>query len=134
MSRNASYYLKTGSLLLLILIIVGYTFYQARGLIFGPSITLSSPIPGETYTNPVVDVKGVATNATYFAIDDNPVLLDTDGSFDEQLLLADGYNIIKVDARDKFGKTKELLLQIILQNSQPMTVTTSTQATSTTQQ
>ncbi len=133
MSRNASYYLKAGSLLLLILIIAGYAFYQARNIIFGPHITLSAPVNGETYANPAIDIKGVVTNAAYFAIDDNPVLLDKNGDFDEQLLLGDGYNIIKVDARDQFGKNKQILLQVILQNSQPMTVTTSTQATTTPQ-
>jgi hypothetical protein len=115
MTRNASFYVKTGGLTLLSLIILGYAFFQAHNLIFGPRISLISPIDGETYTDQVIHVKGVATNAAYFSIDDMPVLLDKDGNFDESLLLPLGYTIIKLDATDQFGKSIEKTVQIIYQ-------------------
>jgi hypothetical protein len=115
MTRNASFYVKTGSVGLLILIILGYAFFQAHNLIFGPHITLTSPLNGATYTDRVVEVRGIATNAAYFSIDDKPVLLDKNGAFDESLLLPLGYTIIKLDAVDQFGKSIEKTVQIIYQ-------------------
>ena len=115
MTRNASFYLKTGGLVLLGIVIVGYAFFQAHNLVFGPNITITSPLDGETYTDQMVHIKGVAKNAAYFSIDNRPVLLDKDGNFDESLLLAGGYTIIKLDATDQFGKSIEKTVQVIYQ-------------------
>jgi hypothetical protein len=119
MNRNASFYVKSGGLVLLIFIILGYSFFQAHNLIFGPSINLVSPLNNETYTDQAVDIKGTAHNAAYFSIDDRPVLLDKDGAFDEQLLLAPGYTIIKLDATDQFGKRTEKTVQVMFEDTAP---------------
>ncbi len=126
-----------GSLALFAIIIVVYSVFQARNIIFGPSIDLTSPIDGETYTAALIDIKGIVHNANTFTIDDNPVLTDKNGGFDNQLLLSPGYNIIKVQAGDKFGKTTKVMLQVILKET-PQTiispvkiVATTTEATST---
>ena len=115
MNRNALFYLHTGSLILLIIVIIGYSFYQARTIIFGPSITLTSPLDGQTYMQPLIDISGVAKNTNYLTLDDRPIFTDKKGNFDEKLLLAPGYNVIKLDAGDKFGKKTEKIIQVILQ-------------------
>jgi|SRR5579872_3254102 len=113
MSRNASFYLRAGLLIIFILFIFGYSFFQARNIIFGPEIYLKSPLDGETYENPLVEIKGVAQNADFLYLDDRPIFTDTNGNFDEKLLLSPGYNAIKLDAEDKFGKKTEKIVQVI---------------------
>ena len=117
MNRNASFYLKTGLLGLFILVILGYAFFQTRNLLFGPSIGIDSPIDGQTYTSPLIKIKGLAENANYLALDDKPIFTDKDGRFDEKMLLSPGYNIIKLNASDKFGKKTEKIIQVILKEA-----------------
>ncbi len=114
MSRNASYYIKTVFLVLFGLIIVAYSVYQARNILFAPTITLVSPIDGETYTDPLIHVKGVATHAAYLTLDDRALFADKKGNFDDTLLLGEGYTIIKISAEDKFGKKTEKIIQVLL--------------------
>ena len=117
--RNASFYLKTGSLALLILIILGYSFFQLRDLIFGPSIVIESPLDGQTYIDPLVEIKGIATDANYLHFDDRPIFTDKSGNFDEHILISHGYNIIKLDAEDKFGKKTEKIIQVVYTGTEP---------------
>ncbi len=100
--------------ILFIFIIFGYSVYQARNILFGPRITLVSPLNGETYTEPNIHVKGVAKNAAYLTLNDRALFADKKGNFDDTLLLGYGYNIIKIEAQDKFGKKTQQIIQVIL--------------------
>lgn len=114
MSRNAAYYLRTGLLILFAIIVLGYSSFQIRNIVFGPSIIVQSPLDGETYTHALVDVKGVAENVNYLTLDDKPIFTDTQGNFDEKMVLLPGSNIIKLYAENKFGKKTEKIIQVIL--------------------
>jgi hypothetical protein len=113
MNRNALFYLKNGLLVLFILIVLGYSFFQVRNIVFGPNISLQSPLDGQTYVHALIDVKGTATNINYLTLDDRPILTDLSGNFDEKILLLPGSNNIKLYAENKFGKKTEKILQII---------------------
>ena len=132
MNRNASFYLKTGLLGLFILIIFAYSFIQTKNLIFGPVIHLSSPINGQTYTNPLIDIKGSAKNANYLEMDDRSIFTDEKGHFEDKMLLSPGYNIIKFKAQDKFGNKVEKMIEVILK--EPKTDDTMPTASSTANQ
>lgn len=114
--------MKTGLLCIFILVIFGYSFFQARNLIFGPAIYINSPINGNTYISPLVEIKGLAKNANYLTFDDRPIFTDEFGNFEEKILLSPGYNIIKLDAQDKFGKKTEKIIEVILKTNPDTTV------------
>jgi hypothetical protein len=140
MTRNASFYVKTGGLILFCVIILGYSFFQFRNLIFGPQISVELPLDGQTYLDPLIEIKGSVTNVSYLGLDDRPIFTDTSGNFDEKILLSPGYNIIKIDAQDKFGKKSQKILQIIYKGnpdiqtikSQPSTTLTNSSSTKST--
>jgi Glucodextranase, domain B len=121
MNQNALYYLKRGLLIALVVTVLSYSLFQTRNIIFGPSIELTSPIDGETYTNPLLEVKGVAENVKSLELDDRPIFTDTKGNFSEKLLLSPGYNILKLEATDKFGKKLDKIIQVILKENQKVT-------------
>ena len=137
MNRNGIFYLKRGSFILFITIVVIYSLFQTRNILFGPSIEIVSPINGETYNDPLLEVKGTAKSVKFLTLNDRPLFTDTNGNFEEKLLLAPGYNILKIEGTDKFGKKTKKILEIILKDNQkiispPKTITsTSTETIST---
>ena len=114
MNRNATTKLRIGLLSLLGIVIVGYSLFQAQKFISGPIIDIYTPVNGTTFSQTLIQIEGRARNVTYLNLDDRPIFTDKDGYFKEKLLLSPGYNIIKIDARDKFKAYTEKKLEIIL--------------------
>jgi hypothetical protein len=94
--------------------IIGYALFQARNLINGPKVTISWPHNGATLNHDAVEVKGVAKNIAYITLNDRQIFVDNEGNFNEELLLAPGYNIWKVEAKDKFGRTVSKKIELVL--------------------
>jgi hypothetical protein len=114
MSRNAASLLRIILIILLGAVIVAYSIFQAWKLISGPIITIYSPRNGATFTEALVSVEGTAKNVAYLNLDDRPIFTDQNGYFKENILLSPGYNIIKLDGRDKFKKHTEKRIEVIL--------------------
>lgn len=101
-------------LFLLLVIIVSYSLFQANKLISGPQIEIYSPKNGSTYSQTLIEIEGRAKNIAYLNMNDRPIFTDKTGYFKEKFLLSSGYNVIKLDARDKFKKYTEKRLEIVL--------------------
>jgi len=114
MNRSAVSIVRTSSIALLILVLIGYSIFQAQKLIRGPIIDVYTPENGVTYNQTLIEVTGRAQNIAYLNLDDRPIFTDKNGNFSEKLLLSPGYNIIKLDARDKFKNYTEKRLEVIL--------------------
>jgi hypothetical protein len=114
MNRNALSILKIGALSLLALVIIGYSLFQAQKILAGPVIEITTPQNGATYNSTLIEIDGQAKNAAYINIDDRQMFTDKNGNFSEKLLLSPGYNVVKLDAWDKFGKQTEKKLELVL--------------------
>ncbi|MEY4602277.1 MAG: hypothetical protein RL292_218 [Candidatus Parcubacteria bacterium] len=113
MKHNGIYYLKLYSLIILGVTIIGYSIFQAQKILGGPKITVLSPINGATYTTALIEIKGVAKNTSTLLLNDRPLYTDKAGNFSDTLLPTEGYNIIKLEAKDKFGARTEERIEII---------------------
>lgn len=114
MTRNFASILKISLFVLLALIIIVYTGFQAQKLISGPIIDIYTPENGATYNQTLIEISGRARNISYLYLDDRPIFTDKDGYFKEKILLSPGYNVIKLDATDKFKSHTEKRLELIL--------------------
>ncbi len=114
MTRNARTIIRLTLISLFVVIIVGYTLFQAKKLLTGPVIQVNTPQDGAVYNQTLIEIEGRAQNAAYLNLDDRPIFTDKNGYFKEKLLLSPGLNIIKLDARDKFKTYTEKKLQVIL--------------------
>lgn len=101
--------------ILFVLVIVGYSIFQAHNILTGPEIALASPFSGEVVTEQAVDINGNAKNISFISLDDRPIYIDESGQFKEKLLLYPGYNIIRIYARDKFGTETEKKIELVYQ-------------------
>ena len=114
MNRNATSLLRITLFSILGMVIVGYSIFQAWKLISGPIIDIYTPQNGATYSQTLIEIEGRARNISYLNLNDRPIFTDKNGYFKEKLLLSPGYNIIKLDAKDKFKNYTKKGLEIIL--------------------
>ena len=91
-----------------------YALFQARFIILGPRISLTSPRDGQVATSSLVHIAGTARNVTFISLDDRPIFLDQDGNFDELFLVPPGQSTIMIRARDRFGRETEKTTRIVL--------------------
>lgn len=97
---------STGSALfafVLLFVTLAYGVFQGRALIDGPLLTVTSPRAGETITSTLLPVEGSTKHVTHVQINGRPVIMDTVGTFHEELVTPDGYGVILVEARNRFG-------------------------------
>jgi hypothetical protein len=113
--QNGKAIIKISIIVLIITVIVGYSYFQSRNLINGPQIVLTSPKTGSTLANPLVAITGNASNISFLSLNDRQIFVDKDGTFNEELLLSPGYNVWTIQAKDKFGRivTKKIELVFI---------------------
>ena len=93
------------------LIIIGYAYFEARGLLFGPSITVTSEVT-EVH-DPLIRIAGKADRISSLSMNGKTISVTEDGVFEEQYLLAEGYNRIVLDAKDKYGRTSRKVIEIV---------------------
>ncbi len=111
--------LKLMLFVIVVIIIVGYTYYQSRGIISGPKIEIISPADGESFYNSLVDIKGIAKNINHLSLNGRTIFVDKAGVFNEKLLIYNGLNIIEIKAIDKFGRITNKTLNIVLKENNP---------------
>jgi hypothetical protein len=97
-----SFNIKRFIVILLALVILGYGFFNARNIIMGPTLEIFSPAKDlETNHNPI-EIIGQVKNATFVSLNEKPISIDTEGFFEEKLLLSSGFNTIQLRAKDRF--------------------------------
>ncbi len=93
------------------LIVLGYAYYEARGLLFGPSITVSSEMTESRES--FVTIQGHADRISSLSMNGKSIPVTENGAFEEPYLLSPGYNRIILDATDKYGRTRRQAIEIV---------------------
>ncbi len=96
-----------------VVLIAAYAYYQSKNLLEGPSLEIVPSAFVEVLTQPLVTIRGKAERISYLTINHQQIFTNEAGEFAEQLLLAQGYNIITVTAWDRFGRLTERVLELI---------------------
>ena len=98
------------------LIVLGYAYYEAQGLLFGPKISVTSQV-SEVH-DPYVLVKGRADRIASLSMNGKMISVTESGAFEEPYLLAPGYNRIVLDAQDKYGRKRSRSIEIVYTSSE----------------
>lgn len=89
--------------LAVVVALVSYVGWQARHLITGPEVV----VIGEqsiVQTERIVTLEGVAKNVTSLQLNGRPIAIDQEGGFAEGVILENGYTVVSIDARDRYGR------------------------------
>ncbi len=90
-----------------------YGYLQFREYLRGPLILLMEPENGALFASPLITVAGRAENAAFLTLNGKQIFTDEQGDFREKLLLQEGYNILAIDAKDRFGRTARRTLELV---------------------
>ncbi len=113
MNRGKDFQVKNALTLLFILIIAGYSLFEARGIISGPSLEVHEPKNGSGFKQSLMTVSGTAKKIVFLSINDHPTSTDEKGGFEERVLLAPGYNTLKVKVEDRLGREKIKIYELV---------------------
>ncbi len=103
------------------LLAAGYVAAEIRSVLAPPYLSLSEPAKDGVIEGNSIVVAGKGEPGAEIFINNQPVLIDSNGQFNENLILSEGVNIIQVLERNKFGKTSTVTRQITAQTSEAPT-------------
>lgn len=102
--RTSLYY---GFLVVVGFLFIAYTIFQARFILAGPQITLSSEI-ASVQTERVVTLEGDTANIVKLTLNGREIYTDKPGHFKEALVLENGYTIATLEAHDRYGRSRQV--------------------------
>ncbi|MSU55166.1 MAG: hypothetical protein EXS46_01330 [Candidatus Taylorbacteria bacterium] len=129
MGRNVKFTLGLIIFLLAAVSISGYAYIQSKEFRRGPQITIQEPANGTAFNNPVIHVSGIAENVSSINLNNATIFVDSEGHFNQKLLLLPGYNILTVNAEDRFGKKVQKTLELVYKEQAEKTQASSTSLT-----
>jgi len=112
-SRSANTYFKILLGVLFLAIILAYTYIESGDFSRGPEFTYVKPDSGTIFEGSLIEIEGNVKRVSEIELNSNPIFIDEEGNFNEQLLLSPGINIITLYAKDRFGRETEEILELI---------------------
>jgi hypothetical protein len=110
MDIKPKYFLLTA----LFILLVSYSLYQARALLIGPRIWITSPEDGQVVSDPSVVIEGQSRNIAWISLNDHQIFTDEEGRWSEKLIVSEGVSIMTVEASDRFGRDIKKSVRIVL--------------------
>lgn len=110
--------LKKISLFVLGLAIFVLIGYNAKDLIFGVPLKITTAPDGSTVYDTYLPIKGESGHAKEISINGRLVGIDRNGIFEDGVLLSPGYNVVEIKLKDQFGKKKIKQYRIVVEPEQ----------------
>ena len=102
------------ALVIFLLLIFSYLFFQYRAAFLPPALTVTSPQDG-TKTSQNIVVSGKADNNATVTVNGQPVSVSNTGDFEKDITLFPGSSTISVTATNRFGKSSTVQRTIEVQ-------------------
>ena len=99
------------ALVVFFLIIAGYGYFEAQGILFGPRIEIAQTT--EDVTSPYIEITGTTSHIDTLSMNGQSVPVTVQGVFDIPYALSTGYNRIVLDATDKYGHSTQQVIEIL---------------------
>jgi len=97
---------------ILLLLLVGFLFYQYRAAFFSPPLSVILPKEGAEVSSLDVVVVGSTNPNVSLTINSSPVAVGDDGRFSKNTTLFSGTSVITIRAVNKFGKEAVVLRHV----------------------
>lgn len=111
--RNFNFSLKEIAVIAFFVLLAVYALFQGRFLILGPLVYIDKPANGELVSENVIIVEGRAENIAYISMNGRPIFIDSKGNWSEKYAVSPGLNIIKIEAKDRFGRMTDKEIQVV---------------------
>lgn len=97
-----------------VILILLYGLFEARVLLGSFRLKVDGVENGQITTEPLIAVTGRADHASVVRINNRPIPVNKDGTFEETILLARGINSLSFEAENRFGKTVNKTYTVLL--------------------
>ena len=109
-NKNIKWWIGTVLCLGLFVFIGAFAYTKMNFLLKGVQIMATMDKSGSSH---IAKINGNAKNATHISLNGREIFIDKDGSFSEPIALLDGYSMLTLYAKDKFGNTAEKKFEVV---------------------
>ena len=103
-------------LFILFLALVAIYFWREVGfLVRPPMLEVAQPPADVTVSQEVFEIIGKTNPTAYLTVNNEEVYIDKGGNFKAEINLYEGLNIIKIESKNRFNKTSEIIRRILYQ-------------------
>lgn len=120
-TTNIKTWLRAGLLVSLFAFIIGYTFFRTQAVAKGVALVIEGLSDGWETHDQLITLTGTATHATHLLVNGHETAVDEENRFVKTLALSPGYNIITVEARDRFEQTTRTVYRVLYQEAEAKT-------------
>jgi cytoskeletal protein RodZ len=103
-TKGLVFSLKGGIFFVVGIIIVGYLGFQVSSLFIGPELEVIEPKNNSVVEEDVINISGTTDPYASLTINGESTYVALDGKFKKSLYVFEGEQIIKVSAKNRFGK------------------------------
>lgn len=89
-----------------------YSGFELSKFVMGPELEISKPSPATEFHEALFNIEGTARNISKIQLNDRKIFINQEGAFKEQLIAHPGYNIITIEAWDKFGRYSKKEIEV----------------------
>jgi cytoskeletal protein RodZ len=113
----ASRMLKVAVFVLFIGSLCTYIGFEVKTIIAPPQITIVSPVDGASTKEATILVRGRADHGTNLQINGEAVLLSQDGTFQKEIALERGLNVLSIQGAKRYSHQASQYRRVIFDNS-----------------
>lgn len=117
----ASRFVKLFSLGLVGLLIVGYLGFQVRAILSPPELLVFAPADGIKTQEALITVTGHAQEGSHVRVNGMEVLLSQDGTFEVEVALERGLNVIAIESQKRYSKPATEYRRVVLGENKELT-------------
>ena len=101
--------------ILFLVLVVFYFWKEVCFLIKPPALEIFQPPADITVNQESFEIAGKTTPFAVLTLNEEKLYIDKEGNFKKELILAEGLNTYKIEAKNRFGKTNTIIRRIIFQ-------------------
>jgi transcriptional regulator with XRE-family HTH domain len=113
----ANKYLRFAILGVFALLIVSYLGVQVHHIITPPDILVLSPPDGMVTEQAILTVNGKVDDGVIIKVNNEEVLLSKDGTFETEIALEKGLNVITVEGQKRYSRTTKTYRRVVLEQA-----------------
>jgi transcriptional regulator with XRE-family HTH domain len=95
--------------------IAGYFAFSIHQILKPPEIELASPRDNQVFKSQNIVLEGRTEPEVELTVNREHVLIETDGSFKDTLILPNGVSILRVAAKKKHSKENEIYIKVVVE-------------------
>lgn len=97
-----------------VVLVAGYLWYQVHGFMAAPNLQLAqAATPEMTVSSPSIEITGQTDGYAEVTINAEPVSLDPEGHFTQEVRLEQGLNTIEVAAKNRLNKETKKQIKVL---------------------